>query len=70
LLPETAEKYERLRRITGEMESALVAYSAGVDSTLVLKVAHDILGERVLAATGLSDTYPEEEMDEAKALAA
>lgn len=52
------------------MESALVAYSAGVDSTLVLKVAHDVLGDRVLAATGLSDTYPEEEMDEAKALAA
>lgn len=51
------------------MDSALVAYSAGVDSTLVLKVAHDVLGDRVIAATGLSDTYPAEEMDEAKALA-
>ncbi len=68
--PETTQKYDRLRQIVGEMESALVAYSAGVDSTLVLKVAHDVLGDRVLAATGLSDTYPEEEMDEAKALAA
>jgi uncharacterized protein len=33
-------------------------------------VAHDILGERVAAATGLSDTYPEEEMDEARQIAA
>jgi uncharacterized protein len=68
--PETAQKYEELRRIVGEMESALVAYSAGVDSTLVLKVAHDMLGDTVLAATGLSDTYPAEEMDEARKLAA
>jgi uncharacterized protein len=59
-----------LRDIVGDMQSALVAYSAGVDSTLVLKVAHDVLGNRVLAATGLSETYPEEEMEEAKALAA
>ena len=70
MTPVTREKYERLRVIVGELESALVAYSAGVDSTLVLKVAHDVLGDRVLAATGLSDTYPEEEMDEATALAA
>lgn len=68
--PETTQKYDELRRIIGEMESALVAYSAGVDSTLVLKVAHDMLGDKVLAATGLSDTYPAEEMDEARALAA
>ena len=53
-----------------ELGSALVAYSAGVDSTLVLKVAFDTLGTRVVAATGLSDTYPSEEMDEARALAA
>jgi uncharacterized protein len=70
LTPETNQKYARLRDIVGDMQSALVAYSAGVDSTLVLKVAHDVLGNRVLAATGLSDTYPEEEMEEAKALAA
>lgn len=70
MFPETAQKYDKLRQIVGDMESALVAYSAGVDSTLVLKVAHDVLHERVLAATGLSDTYPEEEMDEARVLAA
>jgi uncharacterized protein len=70
LTPETHEKYERLRDIIAGMGSALVAYSAGVDSTLVLKVAHDVLGARTVAATGLSDTYPEEEMQEARALAA
>lgn len=68
--PTTETKYRELQRVIGAMGSALVAYSAGVDSTLVLRVAHDVLGDRVLAATGLSDTYPEEEMTEARALAA
>jgi uncharacterized protein len=69
LAPETQEKYARLRDLMAELGSVLVAYSAGVDSTLVLKVAHDVLGTRVVAATGLSDTYPSEEMDEARVLA-
>lgn len=66
----TQQKLEDLRHVLSSLDSAVVAYSAGVDSTLVLRVAHDVLGDRVLAATGLSDTYPEEEMDEARALAA
>ncbi|HET7035284.1 MAG TPA: ATP-dependent sacrificial sulfur transferase LarE [Thermomicrobiaceae bacterium] len=66
----TEAKYRELQRVIGAMGSVLVAYSAGVDSTLVLRVAHDVLGDRVLAATGLSDTYPDEEMAEARALAA
>jgi uncharacterized protein len=68
--PELQQKYELLQTIVGGLESAVVAYSAGVDSTLVLKVAHDVLGARTVAATGLSDTYPAEELDEARALAA
>lgn len=67
---ETQRKYDRLRAIVAQFDSALVAYSAGVDSTLVLKVAYDMLGNRAIAATGLSDTYPAEEMEEARALAA
>lgn len=67
--PAIEAKYRELRRVIGAMESVVVAYSAGVDSTLVLRVARDTLGERAIAATGLSDTYPEEEMAEARALA-
>ncbi len=51
------------------MESVLVAFSGGVDSALLLRAAHDALGDRAVAATGLSQTYAAEEMDEAKAVA-
>ncbi|TVR76052.1 MAG: ATP-dependent sacrificial sulfur transferase LarE [Sphaerobacteraceae bacterium] len=50
--------------------SIVVAFSAGVDSTLLVRATRDALGaDRVIAATGLSDTYPAEEMQEARELA-
>jgi uncharacterized protein len=63
-------KYRALRRIIGELESVVVAFSGGVDSTLVLKVALDVLGvQNVLAATARSPSFPPHELDGAENLA-
>lgn len=67
---QTDRKLDRLKEILAGMESALIAYSGGADSTLLLKVARDVLGERVVAATALSPTYPQVEMEHAKRTAA
>lgn len=65
----TEEKYQHLKQTLGGMGSALVAFSAGVDSTFILKVAHDVLGDKVLAVTARSVTYPVAELEEAVRLA-
>lgn len=63
------EKLERLKDILKSMKSVLVAYSGGVDSTLLLKVSYDVLKDRVLAVTADSPTYPKEELIFAKKMA-
>lgn len=63
------KKYRDLKDILLSLGSALIAYSGGVDSTLLLRVAWDVLGDRVLAITAESAVYPSEEIDQAKALA-
>ncbi|HEU4685367.1 MAG TPA: ATP-dependent sacrificial sulfur transferase LarE [Nitrospira sp.] len=60
---------ERLRRILGDMGSVLVAYSGGIDSALVLKVAHDTLGSSSIGVTAVSPTYPSGELEIAKRVA-
>ena len=62
--------YDRLFRILQEMESVAVAYSGGVDSALVAKVAHDALPERAVAVTSISPTFPSSQLKEAKQVAA
>jgi len=66
---ETRAKYEHLQAILGNMESVLVAYSGGVDSALLLKVAHDVLGDRALGAIASSPAYADEETSQAIAVA-
>ena len=63
--PILTEKLGRLRRIVSDMESVLVAFSGGIDSTLVLKVAHDELGSNAVGITAVSATYPSLELESA-----
>jgi pyridinium-3,5-biscarboxylic acid mononucleotide sulfurtransferase len=64
------EKYKKLQAILREMETVVVAFSGGVDSTFLLKAAVDTLGEdNVLAITADSETYPTSELKEALMLA-
>ena len=58
-------KLAQLRNLFIEMEQALIAYSGGIDSTLVAKVAYDVLGDRALAVTAKSPSLLPEELEDA-----
>jgi len=56
------ERLERLRALLSGLGAVVVAYSGGVDSSLLLRVAHEALGERALGVIGRSDSYSEREL--------
>jgi len=58
-------KYKKLKDYLRELGSVAIAFSGGVDSTFLLKTAHDVLGDRVIAVTARSCSFPKRELDEA-----
>lgn len=64
-MPRPLDRYEDLKRILSQMGSAVVAFSGGVDSTFLLKVAGDVLKGRVAAVTARSCSFPARELDAA-----
>ena len=68
--PSLADKHARLRELLGGYRSALVCFSGGVDSTLLLRVAHDVLGDRCVGLTTVSVTMAASERRAATELAA
>ncbi|MBN2327623.1 MAG: ATP-dependent sacrificial sulfur transferase LarE [Candidatus Omnitrophica bacterium] len=59
------QKYEKLQQILAGMESVIIGYSGGVDSTFLAKVATDALGDKALCVAALSESYPRHEREEA-----
>lgn len=58
-------KFQKLKDSLQDLGSVAIAYSGGVDSTFLLKVATDVLGNNVIAITAKSSTYPQREFEEA-----
>ncbi len=68
--PMLEQKLEQLRRLFQQMDRALIAYSGGIDSTLVAKVAYDVLQEKALAVTAVSPSLLPEDLEDARVQAA
>lgn len=66
ILQKAQQKLEYLKQYLADLGSAAVAFSSGVDSTFLLKIAHEVLGEKVIAVTASSASFPGRELEEAK----
>ena len=62
-------KWERLKALLHDMQCAVLAYSGGVDSSLLLKASSEVLGPRLIAVTAVSETYPAGELSAAREFA-
>ena len=67
LTDEQKEKLGRLKEIISGLGSLAIGFSGGVDSSFLLAVAHEVLGDNVIAVTGVDASVPEREVNEAKA---
>lgn len=67
LTDEQKEKLGRLEEIISGLGSLAIGFSGGVDSSFLLAVAHEVLGDHVIAVTGVDASVPEREVNEAKA---
>ena len=63
------QKFDKLKQTLKSLESVVIAFSGGVDSTLLAKVAYDMLGDKTIAVTADSSVYPQSEVEEAKKIA-
>jgi uncharacterized protein len=66
MLTKSDPKYQQLIKYLADLGDAVIAFSGGVDSTFLLKAAHDALGDKVLAVTVRSPYIPEWEITEAR----
>lgn len=69
LSPALTSQYNHLQSILRELGGVAIGFSGGIDSTLLIRVAADVLGDNALAVIGRSETYPTREFEEAIQLA-
>jgi pyridinium-3,5-biscarboxylic acid mononucleotide sulfurtransferase len=67
--PQLQSKYSQLQSILLDLKSVVIGFSGGIDSTLLIRVATEALGDKALAVIGRSETYPTREFEEAVQLA-